>query len=216
MELANNCSSCEHIFTHQVLMNLWSKTFCLKKKKPHTTHGEQDRAISHIGPAFQLLFTRIHINLPHHARTHPYTCYLHVHPADENTYWNKYSNNQPRPGWEGGVKKKKKNTRDLSPVLSLVTVIPQQILTRPGHIFNLWPNSTATERPASRSHSVCSVGGVVVAEARDTSPEGGKECGCLCQTQSNVNSSDAVCHCSPVTRLSCVSLSHLQPLWKCF
>lgn len=126
--------------------------------------------MNHIGPAFQLLFTRIHINLSHPARTHPYTYYLHVHPADGNT-WNKYSNHQPRPGWEGGVKKKK--TRDLSPALSLVTVIPQQILTRPGHIFNLWPNSTATERPARRSHSVCSVGGVVVAEARDTSPRGG-------------------------------------------
>lgn len=152
MELANNCSSCEHIFTLQLLMNLWSKTFRLKKQ--NTTHGERDGAMIHIGPAFQLLFTRIHINLSHHARTHPYTYYLHVHPADGNT-WNKYSNNQPTPGWEGGVeKKKKKKTGDLSPVLSLVAVIPQQILTRPGHIFNLWPNSTATERPARRSHSV--------------------------------------------------------------
>lgn len=80
-----------------------------------------------------------------------------------------------------------------SVVLSFVTATPRHILTRSGHIFNLWPLH------------YCWVLLRTTPERIEGYPEriAQRQRVCLCPSQSSVNCLDAVCHYSPVTRLSC-------------
>lgn len=157
---------------------------------------------------------------PHHVRTHPYTHCLHIyiHTSTHEEFRSLHITNAHTTNTvqDGGVIEKKKREREhpRGRVLSLVMLIPEQILTRPGHIFNLWPNSSAAERPARRSHSVLWLQG-----RRDTSPEEEEEeRGERVFISEPVQCKQVGCCLSPQSGNTVVlfSPSHLQLLWKCF
>lgn len=92
--------ACEHILSYfQETMNLGNVTGCWRK----TTHG----AINHVGQAFQLLFTQIHIHylfMRGHTQTH--TIYIYTHCVFGSLHIiNTHTTNTVQ---DGGVKEKKK------------------------------------------------------------------------------------------------------------
>lgn len=86
---------------------------------------------------------------------------------------------------------------------------PHETLTRSGHIFNLWLQSHPWGVCKKKEQWRLCKGGE---RARERHSKKERESECLCQTLSNVNSLDAVCHHSAETQLSC---SHC-PIYSCY
>lgn len=161
--------------------------------------------------------------LPHHARanacplseTLPYMCYLYILYVEMNSVGvpqqadYMYINTQ---SWFC-TRFRKLEGPSSGTVLSLVMMNPQQILTWPGHIFNLWP----------KHHFLRGLPGettVLAAErrrGRHTQAEGITWRVCVFMSDS-VQCKQLGCCLSPQPSNTVVlfSLSHLQLLWMCF
>lgn len=114
--------------------------------------------------------------------------------------------------WWLKTKQKNWGSQQRARVLSLVLMNPEQILTRPGHIFNLWPAAP----PLRGLPGEATVFRGEERESRDNM-ERERECVCVFMSDS-AQCKQLGCCLSPQPSNAFVlrSLTHLQLLWNCF